>query len=458
MEKAVEEKTELEGLPDDDDDATVSTIAGVDSRSTVSEKSGARSTTSEPKEPKRTSDQSEVRIFRVEGVGTRCVVVPGTEEPKKDAQSGKGKPGELSAAMNEDDDDEWETVEVKSRSNRNRKMNELKQASMPSSNRTNSGGSQRKVKSSRAAGRRRNANRKIVRDILDSVLDAVDAEVKRRRKAENLRRQNAARKMQPTATTQVARSMNSKATRPATLRDVVVGSQPSRAVSPVAAPLSRSSVADRPKKPQPFDGRKNQSLPSIADQNTASTVPETLSGTSANTQSSLNTDDVVSETRTSRTPAEEATVGQTGSVDVEGDVEPARSKSAEGQKDSSPAPPLPTLLGPGNTNSASSSVASSLEAPHATNRRHHHSSSAPENDVGYHLLDVCDRLTRDMNVFMTRRDLALKTRRRERGALLSALQETTAVSFCCGFRQSHTSCSLAVVETLGRTLPREAVW
>ena len=91
--------------------------------------------------------------------------------------------------------------------------------------------------------------------------------------------------------------------------------------------------------------------------------------------------------------------------------------------------PVQTLVGPGNNNSASSSVASSLEAPHATRHKpHHHHDSYKEDDVGYHLLKVCDRLSADMSTFMRRRSSALVVRRRERAVLLAALQETVQVS------------------------------
>jgi hypothetical protein len=156
-----------------------------------------------------------------------------------------------------------------------------------------------------------------------------------------------------------------------------------------------------------------------------------LSGVSANTQSSAYTDgDNRSETY--NRSAEKA-VEQTSSGDpIFGDAAtfaPRRqhTKTKGEKKETSQIPPLPALLGPGNTNSASSSVASSLEAPH-TRHIHHHFSTANENDVGYHLLDVCDRLSHDMDVFMGRRALALGIRRRERGALLAALQDTASVS------------------------------
>jgi hypothetical protein len=89
-------------------------------------------------------------------------------------------------------------------------------------------------------------------------------------------------------------------------------------------------------------------------------------------------------------------------------------------------PPFSTLVGPSNMNSADSSVASSLEAPHATRHgvHHHHQKSPKEDDVGYHLLKVCEKLSSDMDVFMTRRALALNVRRRERRDLLASLQET----------------------------------
>lgn len=129
-------------------------------------------------------------------------------------------------------------------------------------------------------------------------------------------------------------------------------------------------------KPNTEVARQVSAKSSVADQNTAQTIPESLSGVST--------------------------------------------------------APVQTLVGPGNNNSASSSVASSLEAPHATRHKpHHHHDSCKEDDVGYHLLKVCDRLSVDMKTFMRRRASALAVRRRERGVLLAALQDTVQVSFCC---------------------------
>lgn len=163
-----------------------------------------------------------------------------------------------------------------------------------------------------------------------------------------------------------------------------------RVVEPLEEGISKRGVntikalmEERNKRPS--EGKKKTKEPakqlsgrvSVADQNTAQTIPESLSGVST--------------------------------------------------------APVQTLVGPGNNNSASSSVASSLEAPHATRHKphHHHHHSCKEDDVGYHLLKVCERLSADMNTFMRRRASALAVRRRERGALLAALQDTVQVSHNC---------------------------
>ena len=86
-------------------------------------------------------------------------------------------------------------------------------------------------------------------------------------------------------------------------------------------------------------------------------------------------------------------------------------------------------------NSTTSSVASSLDNdhhPHSFASHHdgtegkanHHNQDDPSRSVGYHLLNVCNRLSCDMATFMGRRGVALATRRRERGRLLQALQST----------------------------------
>uniref|UniRef100_A0A7S4K8F7 Polymerase nucleotidyl transferase domain-containing protein n=1 Tax=Odontella aurita TaxID=265563 RepID=A0A7S4K8F7_9STRA len=204
-----------------------------------------------------------------------------------------------------------------------------------------------------------------------------------------------------------------------------------------------------------FKSRKNMLL-SSADQKTAPTVPETESGYSAGTQSN-NIVAAAAETR-----KEPGKVTETASASMGAGAESGKEisreakksfrgagkqstpregsspqgRSSETQQQSSANPPLPTFLGPENTLSASSSVASSLEAPHATrlNRnnnhphhvRQHSSSELKEDDVGYHLLRMCERLSEDMSVFMSHRAMALNARRRERGALLAALQDSVS--------------------------------
>jgi len=166
---------------------------------------------------------------------------------------------------------------------------------------------------------------------------------------------------------------------------------------------------------------------SVADQNTASTVQETVSATSrsyANIDESSNlqqnskllTSISTNEAAINMTEVREQSSGSSTLDETSRSMTPSTRKSS--------APPLQTLVGPGNINSANSSVASSLEAPHATRHGSHKHKSSKEDDVGYHLLKVCERLSEDINMFMNRRALALSSRRRERSALLASLQET----------------------------------
>mmetsp|Transcript_1271 Transcript_1271/g.1621 ORF Transcript_1271/g.1621 Transcript_1271/m.1621 type:complete len:1749 (-) Transcript_1271:123-5369(-) len=378
-----------------------------------------------------------IMVSHFEGVGPRCVVIPGSETPadNREKSTSSTKPDDDAG----DDDDQWETVEIKVRGkNRNRNA---EQRSFPGNNtpngQTNSGNG-RKVKAGRtAASRRKNAHRKIARDILSSVLDSVELEVKRNKKTED-RAQEEKRRRPPQAEKQgpaAAQQLKSGKSKALSMRDVVLrkpsvtGNAPalsqSKQKAPVNQDLETSETSDAFKKDKKTS---NQTMTTYADQSTAQTLPETLSGAS-NTQLSIATEEVdnVSDKNTRAQPGSVVLLDGTSSVVETNESEPSSSKAATtAGTDSSPPPPLSTLLGPGNSNSASSSVASSLEAPHSLNHRHHHSSNGNENDVGYHLLDVCDRLSRDMNVFMARRALALTARRRERGALLAALQDTVS--------------------------------
>jgi hypothetical protein len=176
---------------------------------------------------------------------------------------------------------------------------------------------------------------------------------------------------------------------------------------------------------------------SFADQNTAQTCPETVSGVSGTSGSTLTL------AVNSFKHLEEGKVRGSVIPNVQSDVlgtyntlrdesydstdeDERNSESCNGHSDE--VPPLQTLLGPGVTNSATSSVASSLEVPHAIRRNWNSNANAgTEDDVGYHLLEVCERLSEEMNTFMTRRASALTHRRQERAALLAALQDIAQV-------------------------------
>jgi hypothetical protein len=179
---------------------------------------------------------------------------------------------------------------------------------------------------------------------------------------------------------------------------------------------------------------------SSADHNTAQTCPETVSGVSGTSNSSftqiatyqkaleetnIEGSDILSSVPQTDSPATCETV-RNDLFDSSDEGEPNFSTHTDS---SGEAPPLQTLLGPGITNSATSSVASSLEVPHAIRRsRYCNASTSKEDDVGYHLLKVCEKLSVEMNTFMIRRASALTQRRQERAALLAALQDIAQVS------------------------------
>jgi hypothetical protein len=130
------------------------------------------------------------------------------------------------------------------------------------------------------------------------------------------------------------------------------------------------------------------------------------------------------------TPSSDRGKKKETNIPVPVDTEKAQQRtSASVTDDEGTPPPLSTLVGPGNLCSASSSVASSLEAPHSSSNRfcHQYSSATTGDDVGYHLLNVCGRLSEEITTFMSRRALALDVRRKERDAVLGALGDTLAV-------------------------------
>jgi hypothetical protein len=327
--------------------------------------------------------------------------------------------------------DAWETVEVRVRSSRKKPGERTNQSGYRKAYHSTMSlaDSSKRGKSTRTpASRKKVATRKMARDILSSVLDRVDDQVREKENPPQPQSATAAsgnywqRGSQLAKPVPVSASDNVKGKKEKSLRDVVLGKQAGATAKTVISPsfsgngerkrlslsakssLSKNSLSNLP---------KGKTL-SSADQNTAPTYQETISATSAGSNDPTGLKRGV--------PKSDSPVSNTEDSDEVpqkiGRAPPASTKQAF------PIPPLPTHLSPKSVNSANSSVASSLEVPHT--RRHRSNSTGDVNDVGYHLLDVCDRLTGDMSLFMSRRNLALNTRRRERGALLSVLQDTVA--------------------------------
>jgi hypothetical protein len=388
---------------------------------------------------------------------------------------------EATKAEEEEGDHAWETVEVKIRASRKKGASSTnvannggqRSAQHSSSNNANANGSladqqgngHKKKHHRLPIQKKTKANRKVVKDILNSLLDSVDDEVKRRASQQALRRPIVANngnawKSGPPPVNASASLRNSDApsseatvkvdSTPVTLRDVVLGRQsaapkkswataastPPTKPSTTATATSKTltSSLENTKRPSawqtdrlkvheaisPNKGavlKKPKGSATSADQSTAPTFQESTSA-SSNTNAATKNSPTSMEDKTSKEDSSSANT----------DEAPPLQARALAQKRVEPAsevgPPLPMLLNPDNANSANSSVASSLEAPHTT--RHHHHSNLDVNDVGYHLLDVCDRLSRDMQLFMTRRGLALSARRQERSAIVSALQDTVS--------------------------------
>jgi len=439
---------------DDGDDKIVSPHSSNSEEtelSTIADASSVKSDdSSDGEEPEPPSADNDITISRVEGV--MVVAAP----LLKNAVSVDAPSDEVESQVNDagaDGGDAWETVEVRGRGNRSKKSSQSlsRTSSSIQSDTSPHVASGKKAKPTRTReSRKKQHTRKIAREVVNSVLDSVDDEVQKHRQEQQkpppLPQQqqripsnppvNPWRKGPPGASA-ASPSATSATTEPvvkvATLRDVVLGRHISsqklstNKVPPSVPAQTASHPSDKPKpRNEPLSPSKNIGQSRIrgknptADQNTAPTYQETVSAVS----SSSNT--VRRKSKDSPRNAEDRSSGCDLSADTdEAPQNRARASPARAPGEAAMAPPLPTLLSPGNANSANSSVASSLEVPHAR-RRHHHNSTADVDDVGYHLLDVCDRLSRDMSLFMSKRGMALNSRRRERGALLAALQDTVA--------------------------------
>jgi DNA polymerase sigma len=355
--------------------------------------------------------KGDITLSRVEGV---IVVATPLSEPSTNSKlqsSVKGESAEDDNVMTESGD-VWETVEVRVRGSRKKPGERTNQSgsrkAYHASHSTMSLADSKRGKSTRTpTSRKKVVSRKMARDILASVIDRVDDTI-REKKQNPPQPQSAAvnpwnKRSQFIKPVQAPASDNLKGRKEK--RDFIFRKQAGASSKPVITPSysgnedkTRLSVPAKslPSKNSLSNLSKGKVL-SSADQNTAPTYQETISATSA--------------------ASNEATGLKRG-------VPSPVSKADTEDSDEGPQKSLPTHLSPKSVNSANSSVASSLEVPHT--RRHHSNSTGDVNDVGYHLLDVCDRLTGDMSLFMSRRNSALNTRRRERGALLSVLQDTVA--------------------------------
>ena len=346
--------------------------------------------------------------------------------------------------------------------------------------------------------RKNNATRKIARDIVYSVLDGVDDEVRSKQEHEQLQQKEAA--VAPQAGTWLgsdSQQSRDSSTKP-TAASVLMSIKPSMSQQlQQQAPVQQPKQASQAKTPTQYQnspshnrvagmnktksvsggGGKQRQTRSIdgevykkpvpegspskfasttsrssglgsppADQSTAPTYQETvsaLSSTSNTVENGINAtlkNKQESSNASSSLPMhhQNPTVSKAGDgggsmdgVDTAThptDRVPGNTNVSPSHSMRSPAPPLPTLLSPENANSTTSSVASSLEAPHG--RHHHHVHGAPSQDehnpVGYHLLDVCDRLSQDISLFMKSRAQAVSLRRAERAVLIGALQEVVS--------------------------------
>jgi DNA polymerase sigma len=339
--------------------------------------------------------------------------------------------------------DSWETVEVRSRNSRKKPSPPSPPPPSPNIKQTPHSSSativneSHKVNSKKSKGGKHNGAQrkkgialKIVGDIINSVIDSIDDEAKKLRQlhiTSYTRPVNSWKNGPPGVIHKLAVGNNGgtvggngSVNRETTLRDVLIGksaaapSVANKAVTRTALEMDNATASSFfPNKSNDNDADKSMRK---TDQNTAPTYQDTSSSSSNALLGSKEEPQNIVDRKcdTSSSDLEEAP------QNIEGET------SSKLDTADTSTPPLPTLLSPENANSATSSVASSLEAP-PRGRNHHHSDTVKDvNDVGYHLLDVCDRLSRDMSLFMSRRTLALTARRRERGAILSALQSSVA--------------------------------
>ena len=369
-----------------------------------------------------------------------------TEKPINDDQT-----EDESSNKDNDQGDIWETVEVRPRG-RKRIFDKGGNFSAGNMNGQQLANSKKKVPRSKKE-RNRYQTRRIVKEIIGGVLDAVDEQVQRRRRFSRERphtrrnqttlsfmNNNPEDTVKKSFVSGLPQNSNTQLKKGGSLRDILVGGKGSTSKQQHIQKSSTAKVAsfsyserarslmnlDSNGAPRNISGRngvkkseKSSHVTGIKASKTSRTLPADQSTipTVASTNSAF-TPSITNVTQRKSGIAQSFESSTTESVEAQ----KPKNASSDAEKNASPSPPLPTLLSPGNNNSTSSSVASSLDAPHAGH--HGNLSRQSENDVGCHLLDVCDRLSTEISEFMKRREAALEIRRHERGLVLAALEKT----------------------------------
>ena len=384
---------------------------------------------------------SPVPLTRFEGRG---VVAP-SSVPSSSPNQTKPPADQADGVDNPDGgNDDWATVEVK-RTSRKKSSTPRHIQGITQTDSHSAARKQRGIRNGTASTRQKKANRKVVKEVLHSIVERISEDESLKIKPVVVqsppRLMNSwkngppgakpPQKESPAPLSFAAALARSKPEAPASMRDILIGAKPvTRSPSSQtpqshktdnskqATPTKDVNGANLHKKPTPT--KRNKTATNSADQNTAPTYQETVSAMS--TASAVPNESKASPPFGAIDRKSDSSTGYTEEV-----PQALERETAEKERTINATPPLPTLLSPENASSATSSVASSLEMPHTRHVHHHRSVSASDfNDVGYHLLDVCDRLSRDTSLFMSRRALALNIRRRERGALLAALQDSVS--------------------------------
>jgi hypothetical protein len=403
-------------------------------------------------EKSESENQNVIYISRADGSVSvvRAPLKPSTEEV--DASKAGGLSKDTQNTNYNDHEDKWETVEIRPRGRKkiSDKGNSTRLGSQHNGNNSSTNGLKKKNPRTKET-RAKTKTRKMVREILGGVLDAVEEKVRRKRTLSrdqtNIRRNqtsfasvksNTLLSIKNSSTSAMSLSSNTQQKSGSSLRDILVRGKANnhnqQSKNPNTTKSSPFSYSERARSLMASDSnedkkniprRKNEKPSHITGSKTAkalkaaralpadqSTIPTIASTNSAFTPSVTNV--------TSRKPG--VALSSDSSECESAEAQKLKYTPSDPVKFTSPSPPLPTLLSPENNNSTSSSVASSLDAPHAGH--HGNKSRQSENDVGCHLLDVCDKLSSEIAVFMKRREDALTIRRHERGLVLAALEKT----------------------------------